>query len=46
MITSLIEMLVIKLWSNDHIYNIMNHVINFVGEVMDGNYDVITFTSK
>ena len=35
---------VTKLWSHDHIYNIIWVTwSNFVGGVMDSNYDVITF---
>ena len=47
MITSLLEMLVTKPWSHDHIYNIIWITWeNFVGDVIVKNYDVITFISK
>ena len=45
MITSFIEMLVKKLWSHDRIYN-SNHVIKFVEEVMQVNFDIIIFISE
>ena len=41
-ITSLI---VTKLWSRDLQYN-LSHVINFAGDVIARNYDVITFILK
>ena len=38
---------VIKLWSHDHIYNIIQVTRqNFAVDVMDRNCDVITFTSN
>ena len=36
-----------QMWSHDHIYNIIWAAwLNFVGNVIDGNYDVINFISK
>ena len=36
-----------KLWSHEHIYNILRVMWkNFVVNIMDRNYDVITFISK
>ena len=47
MITSVRQIRVTKLWSYDHIYNIIWIMWqNFVGDFIDRIYDVITFISK
>ena len=33
-------------WPHDHIYNIICHIYNFVGDVMERSQDEITFILK
>ena len=37
---------VIKLWSHDHIYNMIRVTENFVADVTGRNYDVIFFSKR